>query len=517
MATDNEPVVLEVTAGAKPVVDESVPLVLVTGATGYIASHAVQQLLASGKYRVRGTVRSLKNEEKVKELKGLVPDAKYPLDLCEADLQNEESWPPAVQGCKYVLHIASPFPSGVPKNPDVVIRPAVDGTLNVLKACAESGSVKKVVLTSSIAAISCGGIGHPNRQEHVYTEEDWSPPEACPPYERSKTLAEKAAWDFLKELPEEKKFDLAVINPGFVQGPAITKSSGTSVGFVKSVLTGKLPGTPDVSVGIVDVRDVARAHIVAMEKPESNGKRYLLVAESNISFQAVLQWMAAEFGPQGYKVGTMKIPKFVAWVVSVFSSDMKVIYPTIGKKIIYKNDRLINELGIQPIPAKQSFIETGYSIIELGMVPKTSKYYGPGGKPETKPADDKPADTTTAADKPADDKPTDDKPAETTTADDKPADDKPAESTTADDKPADTTTADESQVEEATATDEQSQKETGDGVAVDKETTEESEKPTSEANVEGEGQADVTPTDAPAEDAKDEEKSEEPEKPDEGN
>jgi len=461
MATDDEPAVVEVAVSAKPIIDESVPLVLVTGATGYIATHAIQQLLSSGKYRVRGTIRSLKNEEKVKALKELVPDAKYPLDLCEADLHNKESWPPAVQGCKYVLHIASPFPSSVPKNPDEVIRPAVDGTINVLTACAESGSVKKVVLTSSIAAISCGGIGHPNRQEHVYTEEDWSPLEACPPYERSKTLAEQAAWNFVKELPEKEKFDLAVINPGFVQGPALTRASGTSVGIVMSMLAGKVPGAVDVSFGIVDVRDVAQAHIIAMEKPECNGKRYLLVGESDVHFMQVLQWMAEEFGPQGYKIGTMKIPKFVAWFASIFSSDMKLIYPNIGKRLKYVTDKMINELGIQPRSAKESFIETAYSVIELGMIVKTPKYHGPGGKP--KQGDDKQVKT------------------------------------------------DDTQPK-ATSTDEQTHKETGDKAETDKETV--GEKPEKSADANNEEQADTTQ--APAEDAKDE-TLQEPEKPsDEG-
>ena len=474
MATGNEPVVVEDTASAKPVVDDSVPLVLVTGATGYIATHTIQQLLSSGQYRVRGTVRSLKNEEKVKELKELVPDAKYPLDLFEADLQNKESWPLAVTGCKYVLHLASPFPAAAPKNPDDVIRPAVDGTVNVLAACAESGSVKKVVLTSSIAAISCGGAGRPDRpKDHVYTEEDWSPPQACAPYERSKTLAEKAAWDFMKELSEEKKFDLAVINPGFVQGPALTKGSGTSVGIVMGILAGKIPGIPDISFGIVDVRDVAQAHIVAMEKPESNGKRHLLVGESNVLFQQVLQWMAAEFGPQGYKIGTGKIPKFMAWIGSFFNAQLKQMYPVIGKRLVYNNDRMVKELGIQPRGAKEAFIETAYSVIELGMIPKTPQYHGPGGKPETKQADDKPADTATADDK---------------------------------------------KVEAAA---DESQKETGDSTGGDNEAAEEeSEK---SADVKNEEQADVPPTEPPTEpsteDAKDEateEKTQEPEKPDEG-
>ena len=384
MATqpDKSPEVTVEVATAKPVVDEGVPLVLVSGATGYIATHTIQQLLVSGKYRVRGTVRSLKNEEKVKPLQELVPDAKYPLELCEADLQDEDSWIPAIKGCKYVLHIASPFPGAIPRNPDEVIRPAVDGTLNVLSACADSGTVNRVVLTSSIAAISCGLPGQPGRQNHTYSEEDWSPPEACDPYERSKTLAEKAAWDFVKKLPQEKKFELTVINPGLVIGPILTEFNGTSVGLLKSILTGEIPGCLDVNPPLVDVRDVAQAHIIAMEKPECSGKRYILVAESNVPFRTIYQIVNKEFGQQGYKANMMNIPKFVAWIVAKFNGGMAMLYPSIGKHLTFVNDKLINELGIQPHEREQSIVDTCYSLIEFGLVKKTTKYHGPGGKPE---------------------------------------------------------------------------------------------------------------------------------------
>ena len=389
MATgDTQP---EVTvATAKPVVDESVPLVLVSGATGYVATHTIQQLLISGNYRVRGTIRSLKNEEKVKPLQELVPDAKYPLELCEADLQDKENWISTVKGCKYVLHIASPFPLSTPKNPEEVIRPAVDGTLNVLSACAESGTVKRVVLTSSIASISCGLAGHPGRQNNTYSEEDWSPPEACEPYERSKTLAEKAAWDFMKDLSEEKKFELVVVNPAVILGPMLTKFTGTSVDIIKSVLAGEVPGVVDISMGVVDVRDVAQAHITAMEKPECNGKRHLLVSESAVPYQRICQVMNNEFVPQGYKAaGKMKIPKFVAWFLSMFNSQVKAAYPNIGKSVIYNTDRMTNVLGIQPQVADKMIIETAYSLIEFGLIAKTPQYHGPGGKPEAKAGEDK--------------------------------------------------------------------------------------------------------------------------------
>lgn len=368
----------EIVASVKPKADERAPWVLVTGATGYIATHVVQQLLSTNNYRVRGTVRSLKNEEKVKSLRELVPDAKYPLDLCEADLENKESWPAAVQDCKYVFHVASPFPSAVPKHADDLIRPAVQGTTNVLSACAESSTVKKVVLTSSIAAISCGLSGHPNRLGHAYSEEDWSPETACLPYEQSKLLAERAAWEFVKELPDEKKFDLSVMNPAFVQGPVLTSSIGTSVDIVKRLLTGDIPGSFNINFCMVDVRDVAQAHIIAMEKPECSGNRYILTSGTTLNFQEIAQILAEEFEPQGYKIGKRKIPKFVAWLGSFFSSEFKMLLPMIGKNVELVNTKMINELGIQPQQAQKTILDTAYSLIERGLVEKKSKYGSTG-------------------------------------------------------------------------------------------------------------------------------------------
>ena len=359
---------------AKPTVDESVPLALVTGASGYIATHVIQQLLSAGNYRVRGTVRNLQNEEKVKALKELVPDAKHPLDLCEADLERKASWPSAVQGCQYVFHIASPFPSAVPKRADDLIRPAVQGTINVLSACAECGTVKKVVLTSSIAAISCGLCGHPNRSGHTYSEDDWSPENGCLPYERSKLLAERAAWDFVKELPDEKKFDLVVVNPAFVQGPVLTGLAGTSVDIIKKLLTGDIPGSFNINFSMVDVRDVAQAHIVAMEKPESSGNRYILASGTNLNFHEIIQILAEEFQHQGYKIGKKKLPKFVAWFGSFFSNEFKMVLPMIGKNVEFDNTKMVKELGIQPRQAKETVRDTAHSLIEIGLVEKKSSY-----------------------------------------------------------------------------------------------------------------------------------------------
>lgn len=189
-------------------------LILVTGASGFIATNIIKQLLELG-YRVRGTVRSLKDEKKVAPLRKLAENSRFELELVEADLMKEETWLSAVKECTFVLHTASPLPMKAPKHEDELIKPAVNGTLFVLKACAQEGSVvKRVVVTSSMAAIA----GDSYINDHTYSERDWSKPETLQPYYKSKTLAEKAAWDFVKD--RETKglscFELAVINPSMV-------------------------------------------------------------------------------------------------------------------------------------------------------------------------------------------------------------------------------------------------------------------------------------------------------------
>ena len=245
----------------------------------------------------------------------------------------------------------------------------MDGTIKVLPvtACTDSGSVKKVVLTSSIAAISCGFIGHPKqKQGHVYTEEDWSPPQGCPPHERSKTLAEKAAWDFVRELPEKRKFEMAVVNPAMILGPALTKSAAASLGIVIEILKGTT--VPDVNSVIVDARDVAKAEITVMEKSNSNGNYYALVAESGVPYQ-LCQWLKEEFSPQGYIVSTSKLPKLLLQIGSLFDRQMKALQASVGKKVTYDNAKMVGELEIKPRTAKESVIDAAYSVIELELVP----------------------------------------------------------------------------------------------------------------------------------------------------
>lgn len=353
----------------------AVPKVLVTGASGYIATHCIKQLLEGGKYAVRGTVRSLQKEEKVRPLRELAPSPAIPLELVEADLLKEETWPSAVEGCQYVLHVASPFVVNSPRDEMELIRPAVEGTRNVLKACAEAG-VKRVVLTSSVAAVSVGPEGIRGHGDEPYTEDDWSPEGEGSAYYKSKTLAERAAWDLLKELPEEKRFELAVINPTYVQGPLLSKASGeASASLVQTILGGQLPGVPELNFSLVDVRDVAAAHIAAMETPEAAGHRHILVA-GNLWMREIALILQQEFQSQGYRIKTGRLPKFLMWIAGIFDATARSSVKNIGKVVTYRTDRMRSVLGINPIPMEQTLIEMAHSLIQYGLVQRKPGYSG---------------------------------------------------------------------------------------------------------------------------------------------
>ena len=377
---------IEETPVAK-VPDDGTPIVLVTGASGYISSHVVKQLLEEGKYRVRGTVRNTKNEEKVKPVMELVPNPTRPLELVEADLTSENGWQDAVNGCTYVLHIASPFPSQQPKNEEELIRPAVDGTLHVLKACAESGTVKRVVLVSSIAAVSCGLLGD---NDKIHTEEDWSDETRCPPYEKSKLKAERAGWDYVKKLDSSRSFEFCVVNPAAVIGPVLNSSSGkgsTSVSFILSVLANQTPSIPNVSIPFVDVRDVADGILAAMTKPVAAGQRYLLANETSTRYLDVANMIAEEFVPQGYKIPTKEMSNIMIWIGALFNPMAKQVKSIRGKNMKYNVSKAADELGITPRPMKDTVIDLCYSIIECGMLHKTPGYLG---HPDSRPPPEEP-------------------------------------------------------------------------------------------------------------------------------
>ncbi len=252
--------------------------VLVTGGSGFIASHCILQLLAAG-HTVRTTVRDLKREADVRSLlkqSGAEPGDR--LSFFATNLQSDAGWPEAVDGCDYVLHIASPFPAEVPKHEDELIVPARDGALRVLRA-ARNARVKRVVMTSSFAAV---GYGHPT-QSQPFNESDWTNLDAqdLTAYVKSKTIAERAAWNFIAK--EGGALELSVVNPVAVFGPALGKDYATSILIVQMMMDGAMHGVPRIELGAVDVRDVADLHLRAMKHPSAAGERFLAVAGDFLS------------------------------------------------------------------------------------------------------------------------------------------------------------------------------------------------------------------------------------------
>lgn len=341
-------------------------LVLVTGATGFLGQHCILQLIAAG-YDVRGTVRSLKREAEVREAlrRGGADDAK--LTLVEADLTKDDGWAAAVDGCTYVHHVASPFPLVQPQDENDLIRPAREGALRVLKAAADAG-VKRTVMTSSVAAVSAG---HDKSGGRVFDESDWSDLDKpnVSAYEKSKTLAERAAWDFIAS-PEAKGMELAVINPGAILGPVLTADTSSSLEIVRQLMSRALPACPRIGFPVVDVRDVAAAHVTAMTRAEAAGKRFICT-EKHAWFRDMAKVLDARFGPEGWKIPTGELPNWFVRMVSLFNPTLKSITPLLDVERRFDTRRIWKELDWKPRGMEAMVIASGESLAELGVVTKT--------------------------------------------------------------------------------------------------------------------------------------------------
>lgn len=344
--------------------DHANTTVLVTGASGFIGLHCVLQLLQQG-YRVRGTVRSQARADEVREAMEANVDVDLGdrLEIVEADLTQDEGWADAVRGCSYVLHVASPFPNRAPEHEDELIKPAKEGTLRVLKAAADAG-VKRAVLTSSLAAVSGG---HPADNARVYTEDDWSIVERCPPYPKSKTLAERAAWDFVASLEGDAPMELCVINPGAVLGPILNRHYSTSGEVVRKLLARELPGTAKVGFAWVDVRDVASAHTAAMTTPGAAGQRFCCAIEFSW-IDEVADILARRFGPEGWTVPTRKLPNFMVRVVAMFDPTVKTVVSDLGRVRRVSSDRIRSVLKWQPHSLEEMVVSMGETMIQQGIV-----------------------------------------------------------------------------------------------------------------------------------------------------
>ena len=337
-------------------------LVTVTGASGFIAKHVVLRLLNGG-YRVRGTVRSGARGAEVAA--AVLPHLSDPaglderLTFAELDLERDGGWPEAMAGAGALIHTASPFPLAQPRNEDEVIRPAVDGTLRALRAAHEAG-IGRVVLTSSIAAISYGELP-PGKT--VYDESDWTDPtgRSATPYVKSKTLAERAAWHFVET--EAPGLRLTAINPGFVVGPPLDDRFGSSLSVVERLLAGRDPALPDVYFPTVDVRDVAAAHVLALEKPESEGKRILMAAGT---LSLVDMAKAVKAAAPGRRVTARQAPDWLIRLIGLFDGGVAAIVADLGRPQNVSNELARKILGIDFIDPKDAVAASTRYLLEHG-------------------------------------------------------------------------------------------------------------------------------------------------------
>ena len=324
--------------------------VLVTGGSGFIALHCIDQLLEKG-FMVRTTIRSESRKEEINKAMDKYPNLDKNLEFHICDLLNDEGWEAAADGCDYVLHVASPFILEVPSDENVLIKPAVDGTLRVLNACSKA-HVKKVVLTSSVAAVAYG-----HGAEKTYDESDWSntgEDSGITPYAKSKTLAEKAAWNFVEELDTDKKFDFTVINPVGVFGPMLTRDIGTSNSLVSRLINGELPACPATHMGYVDVRDVAKAHVFSMLNSSTNNKR-IIVSESEMFFVDVGRIL----NEAGFKKSpTKQMPNWLVKFLAIFIKELSGVTKSLGRRVDTDKSLAKSLFDWQYISAKDSILDT---------------------------------------------------------------------------------------------------------------------------------------------------------------
>ena len=332
--------------------------VLVSGGSGYIAGYVIRQLVAEG-WMVRTTIRSLAREDGVRKL--LAVDNSR-LKFFAADLVNEAGWAEAMAGCSHVAHVASPFPSHAVKDPNDLIIPAREGALRALRV-AKAAGVKRLVMTSSIAAI---GYGRP-RGRYTFTEADWTDLNApgSSPYVQSKTIAERAARDWVAA--EGGGIEYCTVNPAAVLGPVWSGDFSTSIAVVKKLLDGALPGCPDIGFGIVDVRDVADMHVRALRAPNLAGERFI-ASGPFLKMIDIAHILKERLGAEARKVPTRRLPDFLVKLSALFDPVVKQVVGELGTVRNLDASHAKAVLGWTPRPPEQSIVDTARSLIDLGIV-----------------------------------------------------------------------------------------------------------------------------------------------------
>ncbi|MDQ0346545.1 SDR family oxidoreductase [Ancylobacter vacuolatus] len=338
--------------------------VLVTGGSGFIAAYVVLALLRAG-HEVRATLRDMAREGEARArlaAGGASPGAS--LSFHRADLLDDDGWAAAMAGCDYALHVASPVPAGmVAADEDALIAVAREGTVRVLKAARAAG-VRRVVVTSSFAAV---GYGHAPRPT-PYDERDWTDPDDADvdAYTRSKTLAERAAWDFIAG--EGAGMELATVNPVVVLGPALGPDMSASLDLVRALLDGAVPATPRIYLGLVDVRDVADLHLSAMTVPEAAGERFLATAGEAVSLHEMAKVLRVGLGPAARRVPRFQLPDMMVRLAALALPVARMAVPRLGIRRSATNEKARRVLGWSPRSAQEAILATAESLIRLGLV-----------------------------------------------------------------------------------------------------------------------------------------------------
>lgn len=342
-------------------------LVLVTGGSGFVASRCIIDLLCAG-YTVRTTIRSSSNSLAIQEIlrssESVETTSLSRLSFVVADLTKDEGWPKAVTGCTYILHVASPFPPGSPRHENDLIIPARDGSLRVLRA-AKAAGVKRVVMTSSLAAVSDGHA----QQAAPFTERSWanvaSP--VVSPYAKSKALAERAAWDFVKS-PEGAGLELSVINPAAIFGPILSEDTSTSILIIQRLLNGDLLGCPNLIFGIVDVRDVSALHLLAMTNPAAAGERFIAISPKSMTMQEIALALKARLPKLTAKTPTRTIPNLFVRFMALFDKEVASVTHQLGRWQDATNEKATRVLGWKPRSREDAIVATAESLVKLGVV-----------------------------------------------------------------------------------------------------------------------------------------------------
>ena len=334
--------------------------ILVTGAGGFIALHSVLRLLQLN-YSVRGTVRTEAHAKKVRELLSKHIDTSR-LELVCVDLLKDEGWRDAVRGCEIVLHLASPFPAEEPKREDDLILPAREGTLRVLRA-AHAANVKRVVVVSSTAAVAAGHAG----ENRIFTESDWTNVEKAGAYPKSKTLAERAAWDFIRSAENTNRMELVSVNPSNVFGPVLDDHHHSSTEWFRTLLRREVPGVTRIQLHLVDVRDLADMILKAMTSSEAAGQRFI-ASGASISLPEFANILQRNFDSRGYRVPTRILPDVLIRLMAVFIPKLKNVSDALNWSYGFSTERARSILNWQPRPYEQTIVEMAESLIEHKMV-----------------------------------------------------------------------------------------------------------------------------------------------------